>query len=85
MISDYYYMEETIHMLNKLISKGDRLVNVKKIRKVNHIPSENRSKINFIWRNLDVLKERGILEIESEKTPRTYRLPNNPIETAEVD
>lgn len=36
--------------------------------------NKNRSKTNFIWRSLEKLEHEGILELNGNSRPKTYRL-----------
>jgi len=68
-------LEETLNAINKLIEKNVYLVNTKRIRRCNNIKSNNRSKINFIWRSLKYLEEEGsILERNGIVNPTTYKI-----------
>ena len=68
-------LEETLSAINKLIDKNVYLVNTKRIRRCNHIKSNNRSKINFIWRSLKFLQEEGsIIERNGIVNPTTYKI-----------
>ena len=68
-------LEETLNAINKLIDKNVYLVNTKRIRRCNNIKSNNRSKINFIWRSLKYLEEEGsILERNGVINPTTYKI-----------
>jgi hypothetical protein len=68
-------LEETLNAINKLIDKKVYLVNTKRIRRCNNIKSNNRSKINFIWRSLKFLNEEGsIIERNGIVNPTTYKI-----------
>ena len=68
-------LEETLSAINKLIDKNVYLVNTKRIRRCNNIKSNNRSKINFIWRSLKFLQEEGsIIERNGIVNPTTYKI-----------
>jgi hypothetical protein len=68
-------LEETLNAINKLINKKVYLVNTKRIRRCNNIKSNNRSKINFIWRSLKFLNEEGsIIERNGIVNPTTYKI-----------
>ena len=68
-------LEETLNAINKLIDKNVYLVNTKRIRRCNNIKSNNRSKINFIWRSLKFLQEEGsIIERNGIVNPTTYKI-----------
>jgi len=68
-------LEETLNAINKLINKKVYLVNTKRIRRCNNVKSNNRSKINFIWRSLKFLNEEGsIIERNGIVNPTTYKI-----------
>ncbi len=50
------------------------IVNTKRIRRCNNIKASNSSKINFIWRTLDYLKNKGIMEMNGSTNPKTYKI-----------
>ena len=66
----------TLKAINKLIENNIIIVNTKKIRRCNHIKSSDRSKINFIWRSLKFLADKGYLEKngDSSRSPTNYRI-----------
>ncbi|MFX1384156.1 MAG: hypothetical protein ACFFBP_17100 [Promethearchaeota archaeon] len=75
-------LEETLNAINKCINNKVFLVNTKRIRRCNHIKSNNRSKINFIWRTLKFLEEEGtILEKNGITNPMNYKIKK----TEEID
>ncbi|KKM93985.1 hypothetical protein LCGC14_1202950 [marine sediment metagenome] len=76
-------LKETIEAINKLMDRNITIVNTKRIRRCNNIKSSNRSKINFIWRTLDYLKNKGMLEINGFTNPKTYKINVN--EKIEID
>ena len=56
------------------ISKLDNgIITVKKIRTLQQVKSSNRSRINFMWRSLAYLVEKGILEENGSQRPKSYR------------
>lgn len=67
-------LQETLEAINKLIDANIYLVNTKRVRRCNHIKSSNRSKINFIWRSLNFLEEKGILEVNGVTNPKTFKI-----------
>jgi hypothetical protein len=68
-------LEETLNAINKLINKKVYLVNTKRVRRCNNVKSNNRSKINFIWRSLKFLNEEGsIIERNGIVNPTTYKI-----------
>lgn len=75
-----YYLENVLSAINELIGMGVRLVNTKKIRRVLDLDSSEKSKIYFIWRYLEILEEKGYLELYQETPSRMYRLPENKIQ-----
>lgn len=74
-------LEETLDAINKLIEKNINVTSTKRVRRCNNIKSSNRSKINFIWRSLDFLEEKGILEEDGQTSPKRYHIvPNEKID-----
>jgi len=67
-------LKETLEAINKLMDSNIALVNTKRIRRCYNIKSSNRSKINFIWRSLDFLAKKGILEANGIMKPKTYKI-----------
>ncbi len=65
-------LEDTLKAINKLIDNNVNIVNTKRIRRCNNIKSSDRSKINFIWRSLNFLEEKNILEKNGIANPKTY-------------
>ena len=77
-------LEETLEAINKLIDNKINMVNTKRIRRCLSIESSDRSKINFIWRSLNFLEEREILEKNGIAKPKTYKIkPKNKINIKE--
>ena len=70
-------VRETLEAINKLIDNNVYIVNTKRIRRCNNIKSSNRSKINFIWRSLNFLKDEGILLANGVNSPKTYKIKLN--------
>ncbi len=71
-------LRETADAINKLIDRKISYVDVKRIRKTNNIKSSNRSKINFIWRSLNVLENNGILKWNgNNSSPKTFKILNS--------
>ena len=68
---------ETIEAINKLIDNNINLVTTKSIRRCNNIKASNRSKINFIWRSLNYLEKEGILEMNGQYSPKTYKIKSH--------
>ncbi|MFX1398562.1 MAG: hypothetical protein ACFFAS_16155 [Promethearchaeota archaeon] len=68
-------LEETLDAINKCIDKDVYVINTKRIRRCNNVKSNNRSKINFIWRSLKFLEKEGsILEKNGLNSPKTYKI-----------
>ena len=63
---------DTLEAINKCIDMGIETVDTKRIRRCNHIKAFNRSKINFIWRSLEYLEGRDILEKNGISKPKTF-------------
>ncbi len=76
-------LRETLDAINKLIDNKIAIVNCKRIRRCQHIKSSDRSKINFIWRSLNYLEQKGILEPNGVIKPKNYKIKNN--EKIDVD
>ena len=71
------YLNETIRAIEYITrSNLDTIIDVKKIRAFYDIDTADKSKINFYWRSLQFLEERGILELIGNRTPRQYRVLN---------
>ena len=64
------YLSETLDSINKL---DNGIITVRKIRLAQNIKSSNRSRINFIWRSLSYLVEKGILEENGSQRPKSYK------------
>ena len=64
------YLSETVEAINKM---NNGIITVKKIRTFQNIESKNRSRINFIWRSLSYLVEKGILEENGSQSPKSYK------------
>ena len=64
------YLSETVEAINKM---GNGTITVKKIRTFQDIKSSNRSRINFIWRSLAYLAEKGILEENGSQHLKSYK------------
>jgi len=64
------YLSETVEAINKI---DNGTITVKKIRAFQNIKSSNRSRINFIWRSLSYLVEKGILEENGSQSPKSYK------------
>ena len=85
-IPDFFLknLEETLAAINKLIDNNVNIVNTKRIRRCNSIRANNRSKINFIWRSLNFLEKKDILEKNGISKPKTYKIiPKNQINVKE--
>ncbi len=67
-------LEETLQIINLFIDKGMSFVNAKKVRKYLEIDSSNRPKIYYIWRSLQFLQKKGILEEIHRSKIITYKL-----------
>ena len=79
-------MEDTIKAVNFYIFQNAGIIHAKKIRRCLNISGEDRSKINFIWRNLKVLSEKGYITLEKEKKSKynVYKLPKKIIRIEEL-
>ena len=79
------YFIETLEALNQLIELNNSTISVKKIRKLNNIPSENRSKINFYWRNLAKLEQLGIIrELDNSNNNKIFTLPVEKVQISKI-
>ena len=67
-------LKATLKAVNAHIEKGMVIIHSKRVRQFLQIPSSNRSKINFIWRNLITLEEAGILTPNGITNPKTYKI-----------
>ncbi len=67
-------LSDTVVAINRLIESNVNIVTTKKIRRCFNIKSSNRSQINFIWRALKVLEEKGILALNGITNPKTYKI-----------
>ena len=75
------YLRETVEALNKL---DNGIITVRKIRLIQNIASSNRSRINFIWRSLSYLVEKGILEENGSQHPKSYKRKNIDIDLEKI-
>jgi hypothetical protein len=67
-------LSETLKAINKMIEDNINLVSTKRVRRCNNISSNNRSKINFIWRSLAYLEDQGILKANGSSSPKSYNI-----------
>ena len=67
-------MQDSIEVINYLIKKGIKKIQVKSIRVFHNIPSSDRSKIHFISRSLDELTKRGVLKYIGKNSPKKYEI-----------
>ncbi len=67
-------LREVLEAINKLIDNNINQVNTKRIRRCNNVKASDRSKINFIWRSLNCLERKGILEKNGISKPKMYRI-----------
>jgi len=79
-----YYIDLVLNTLNECIRNEVNIISVKSIRRRNDIESSDRSKINFIWRNLEFLEKNGFIMIHNDKLPKQYKLPQTEIRMQEV-
>lgn len=71
-----YYLKLTMEAINEQISRGNLIINAKRIRQYHNFSSSDKSKINFIWRNLERLEKEGLIELYLNKSPKVYKLPH---------
>ncbi|NHJ26350.1 MAG: hypothetical protein EAX89_17355 [Candidatus Lokiarchaeota archaeon] len=70
-------MDDTIRAIMHFVRESySSIISVKKIRDFYQIDSLNYSKINFYWRSLQELEEKGILKRVNSKIPKLYRVLN---------
>lgn len=70
-------LDETICVIWNIVRfKYTSLIAVKKIRNLYKIKPRDCSKINFSWRNLQVLEQTGILKMNESKKPKNYQVLN---------
>jgi len=75
------FLTETIEGINQLIECKQYFVNVKILRHILNIKSSDRTKINFHWRNLQLLERKKIITLYSNKSPtKLYKLPKSKID-----
>jgi len=67
-------LRDTIKAINNLIERNIDMVNTKIVRRCNHIKTSNRSKINFIWRSLNFLEQKGILNFAYRKNIKNFKI-----------
>lgn len=79
-----YYTDLVLKTLNECIRNKVNIITVKSIRRRNNIKSSDRSKINFIWRDLVFLEKNGFIEIDNNNSPKRYNLPRTEIKIEEV-
>ena len=65
------HLEETIKAIKDMNGSS---ITVKRIRMAKGIHSSDRSQINFIWRSLGYLEEKGILAMNGLKNPKNYKV-----------
>ena len=79
-----YYLNLTLEAINESISKGNMIIDVKKVRRYHNIPQFDKSKINFIWRSLEFLEQQGLITRYLNKTPKSYKLPRQEIKIKNI-
>ena len=67
------HLEETIKAIRNMNGSS---ITVKKIRMAKGIHSSDRSQINFIWRSLTYLQDKGVLALNGSKNPKSYKIRN---------
>ena len=71
------YLNETIRAIEYITRTNyDIIIDVKKIRAFYDVDTADKSKINFYWRSLQFLEQKGIIELIGNRTPRQYRVIN---------
>ncbi len=66
-------LAETVQAIKDLVKRNVRIT-VEMIRLFHEIKSSNRSKINFIWRNLKYLATRNVIKCINRNSPKIYEL-----------
>lgn len=67
-------LRNTVSAINKCYEKNYNEVDVRRIRSCNSIPASDRSKIVFISRALEDLKECGYLKYLGRNSPKKYEI-----------
>lgn len=79
------FLKLAIEAINSFIRASRTKIECKDIRKINQIPSTDRSSTNFIWRSLHHLERQGYLALDGRSTPRLYEIiETSPIEVKNV-
>ncbi len=76
-------LRDVIDVINFFIEEKKSIISTKKIRKYYKIKPSNRSKINFIWRLLELLENKGYIELVHEN-PKSYRISQSKMDFKEV-
>ena len=79
-----YFLKLTLEAINNFIARGKTIVDVKRVRKYYNISQSDKSKINFIWRSLELLEKIGFITKYLNKTPKIYKLPSKIIKIENV-
>jgi len=66
------HLKDVLEAVNREIEHNIFMINTKRVRKIYHIKSSNRSKITFISRSLSYLEKTGILILINGKKPKNY-------------
>jgi hypothetical protein len=78
------YIGEVINTINYLIKKGKRIIDTKRLRRINNVKASNRSKINFYWRTLEQLEKLNYLKLANHTNPKSYFLPENQLNFKQI-
>ena len=82
-----YFLKLTLEAINVYISKGNTIINAKRIRSYHNIPNSDRSKINFIWRGLEYLEKAEIIVLSKNRgngKSKQYSLPKEMINIEKI-
>jgi hypothetical protein len=77
-------LRDVVCVINHFIDKKYDTITVKRIRKFYGIKSSDRSKIQFIWRSLEKLKDKGYIDIERHSSKIEYILPKSIIDIDKI-
>lgn len=67
-------LKDTVSAINKCYERNFNEIDVRRIRSCNRIPSSDRSKIVFISRALEDLKQIGYLKYLGRNSPKRYEI-----------
>jgi len=73
--------ENIVDIINNFIEQNRSFIDTKRIRRLLEIKSNDKSQINWIWRNLKLLNNNGIIFLTETNNRTLYELPKKPIKT----